>query len=105
MNVLQDEGKRSFTAIVFADGRFADGAGRWIKKKGSIVSFAVVIAGCAEAEWSAENKDCGRELPPTEGKKRRIKWGEIRSPLVELAFDGAERGVNSKAAEEDRDGK
>jgi len=105
MNVLQDEGKRSFAAIVFADRRFADGAGRWVEKEGAIVGFAVVVAGGSEAERSAEDEDCGRKLPPTEREQGRIKRREIRSPLVELAFEGAERGVNSKAAEEDRDGK
>src|SRR5438876_9936715 len=44
MNVLQDERERRFTAIVFADRRFADSAGGRIKKKGAIVSFAVVVA-------------------------------------------------------------
>ncbi len=105
MNVLQDKWKRSFATIVFANGGFANGAGRRIEKKGAVVGFAVVVAGGAKAERRAENEDGGRELPPTEGKKRRIKRGEIGSPLVELAFEGAEGGVNAEATEEDGDGK
>src|SRR5882724_11711757 len=97
MNILQDERERRFAAIVFANGGFANGAGGRIEKKGAVVGFAVVVAGGAKAERSTENKDCGREPPPTEGKQRRIKWGEIRSPLVELAFEGAERGVDAEA--------
>ena len=105
MNVLQDKRERRFAAIVFANGGFANGAGRRIEKEGAVVGFAVVVACGAKAERGAENEDGGRELPPTEGKKRRIKRGEIRSPFVELAFEGAESGVDSEAAEENGDGK
>src|SRR5882757_7626581 len=60
MNILQDERERRFAAIVFANGGFADGAGRRIEKKGAIVGFAVVVAGGAKAERSAENEKRGR---------------------------------------------
>jgi len=34
----------------------------------------------------------------------RIKRREIRSPFVELAFEGTKRGINAEAAEENNDG-
>jgi len=59
MNVLEDEGKSAFTRVIFAEARFADGTGGRVEKKGPVVSFAVVVAGRAETEWPAENKNCG----------------------------------------------
>jgi hypothetical protein len=105
MNILQDEGKRSFATIVFADRRLADGAGRWIEKEGAIVGFAIVIAGGAKTERRAEDEEGGRKLPPTEREKRRIKRREIRSPFEEPAFEGAGGGVKTEAAEENDDWK
>src|SRR5262249_37801866 len=80
VNVLKDEGKATLARIVLAVVGFADSAGGRIEKKGAVVSFAVVVARCAETQRPAENQNGGRELPPRERKQRRKKKGEGKCP-------------------------
>ena len=56
MNVLQDEGKRSFATIVFAEAGFAHSTGGRVEKESAIVSLPVVITGQPEATRCPENK-------------------------------------------------
>ena len=55
MEVLKDEGKSCFAAIIPARG-FTHGAGRRIEKKRAIVGFAVVVACGAKAQRANKNQ-------------------------------------------------
>ena len=105
MDVLQDEGKTSFAAIIFAESGLSYGAGGRVEKKGAVVGFAVVIAGGAKAERCAEDENRRGKLPPTEGKQGRIKRRKVRPPFEESAFKGAGGGVEAETAEKNNYGK
>jgi hypothetical protein len=102
MDILQDERKFGFAAV-FAAGGFIDGTSRGIEKECTVVGFAVVVAGGAEAEWEDEDKKRGGELPPlvVGVDERGIEGREVRSPFVVLALEGAQGGVDAETAEED----
>src|SRR5882672_7642560 len=63
MEILQDERKTGFAAIV-SMRRLAHGAARRVQEERAIVSFAIVIAGHAEAERESQNEECRRIMPP-----------------------------------------
>src|SRR5882762_1564747 len=63
MDILEDEGKSGFAAIVAAY-RFTDRAGRGIEEKGAIERLAVVVARGAKAEGAGKDQNRGRERPP-----------------------------------------
>src|SRR6266481_1125887 len=63
MDILEDERKRGFPAIIAA-GRLANGTSGRIEEKRAVVRFAVIVAGRAKAERSSENQQCRREWPP-----------------------------------------
>src|SRR5712664_3338702 len=97
MNILEDEGKSRFAAIVAARG-FADGACGWVQEKRTVVGFAVVVARGAKAQRANKNEERRREWPPVmQGiDERRIKRREVRAPLIILAFEGAQCGINAE---------
>src|ERR1051326_992553 len=103
MNILQDEREAGFAAIV-AVRALTHGAGRRIEEESAIVSFAIVVAGHAEAKRENQNQQRRRPVPPAKVEQRRVKRREVRIGPEKFSFEGAERGVDAKAAEQDDDG-
>src|SRR5215472_3718124 len=101
MNILQDERKRSFAAIL-AVGRFADGARGRIEKKRAVVSFAVVITGSSKTQRSEKNEQSGGKRPPMVPRidERRIEGRKVRPPGVVSPFERAQRRVNAEATKQ-----
>src|ERR1700730_1992129 len=85
--VLQNE--RKFRLALVVPLSFAYRASRRVQEKRAIVGLAVVIAGSAKGQRSAENQQRRRKFPPTMMliNQRRIKWREIRSPLIESPLE------------------
>src|SRR5438552_5503418 len=105
MEVLQNERKASLAAVR-SPASFAYRAGRRMQEKCPIVRLPIVVAGCAEPERAREDQKCRGEPPPVVIRvdQRRIERREIRSPGVELSFEGPKCGINSEKAEDDDDG-
>src|SRR6266404_1062526 len=106
MDILEDERKSGFAAIVTA-GRFTDGTGGWVPEECAVVGFAIVITCCSKSQGGNENQQGGRK-PSRQPvmlriDKRRIKRREVRAPLVILAFEGAQCGINAETAEHNND--
>src|SRR3979490_400722 len=104
MEVLQNEGKASLTSVrPPASLAYREGGG--MQKKRPIVRLPIVVAGCAEPERAGEDQECRGRPPPVVIRvdQRRIKRREIRSPGIELSFEGPERGVDSEEAEDNDD--
>src|SRR3989442_69398 len=97
MAILEDKRKSGFAAIVAARG-FADGAGGRVQEKRAVVGFAVVVARGPKAQRANKNEESRGEWPPVmQGiDERRIERREVRAPLVILAFEGAQRGINAE---------
>jgi hypothetical protein len=105
MEVLEDERKFGFAGVGAL--YFADGAGRRVKKKCAIVGFTIVVASRSKAQRAAEDQDGGRKGPPSmmSINERGVKWGNIRPPFIEAAFEGAESCVKAEASQNDDNGK
>src|SRR6266404_6309312 len=102
MQVLQDEGKLCLAAVG-APFALADGAGRRIEEERAIVCLAIVVAGGAKAERTAQDEQ-GRGKRPVavmDVDERRIKRREVRSPLKIGALERPQRGVEAEAAQAD----
>ena len=54
MKVLENKRKACFAAVVMWSG-LTHSARRRIEKKGTVISFAVVVASRPEAEWGAQD--------------------------------------------------
>jgi len=104
MDILQDERKSCFAAIVAAC-RFTYGAGWRIEEKGPVKGLAVVVTSGAKAEGAGKDQERRREWPPVmQGiNERRIKGREVRAPFIILAFEGAKGGVDAEAAHHNDD--
>ena len=102
MDVLQDQWKFCFAAI--AVSWLADRACRRIKKKCTVIRFAVVIARGAKSQRPAQNQYRRRKRPPVMLgiNQRRIKRREVRSPFVEMALERTERRINRKQPQANR---
>jgi hypothetical protein len=106
MEILQNERERCLTAItVFA--AFTHRTGRRVEKKGSIVSFSIVVARDPESQRPNQNQQRRGKRPPAMVgiDEWRIKRREIRSPFVVRAFEGPKGCIEPESAEEDDDGK
>src|SRR6266403_2038752 len=104
MDILEDERKSGFAAIVAAR-RFTDRAGGGIEEKGAIERLAVVVAGGAKAEGASKDQNGGREGPPMMIgiDERRIERRKVGTPRVELPLKGAKRGVDAETAHHNDD--
>src|SRR5687768_9651542 len=102
MQVLQDQWKCGLAAITMRT-TLADCACRRIEKESTVVSFAVVVTGCAEAEWTTKDEQRRRERPPAWFKERGIEWRQVWSPFVVIVFKRAPGGVDAESAENDDD--
>src|SRR5215469_13531379 len=92
MDVLEDERESRF-ATVLAPAPFRYSAPGRIEEEGAVIGFAIVVAGDAKSQGACENQQRGRKGPPVMGwvYERRIKRGEVGSPLVISAFEGTHR--------------
>src|SRR5215831_11577613 len=94
MDVLQNQREPGLATVLVA--QLAHRTRRRIQEERAVVGLAVVIAGNAEAQGDAQNQQSRRKRPPV--VLRIDQWGikgrEIRTPLVELTFEGAQRGVD-----------
>src|SRR6185312_3388473 len=70
MQVLQDEREFRFAAII-SMRRLAHGAARRIHEERPVISFAIVVAGDAEAQRKSQNQQRRRKMPPAKVEK----WG------------------------------
>jgi hypothetical protein len=100
VQVLQDEWKLCLAPILLPPGWLTHGAARRIGEKCTIVGFAVVIAGHAESQGEGKDQERRRPFPEmmVSINQRRIKGGKIGAPGIKVSFEGAQGGVNAKAA-------
>ena len=86
--------------------RLADGAGRGVEEKSPVVRLSIVVAGRAKPERTSQNQKRGGKSPPVVVRvdQRRIERREVRTPRIELAFEGTKRGIDSKQAEKEDNG-
>src|SRR5437879_2750063 len=105
MRVLKNKRKLSL-ATVAATGFFCHGATGWIKKKGAVISFAIVVAGNTKAERPRQDQQRGRKWPVVVMNidQGRIKRRKIRSPLEVRSLKRPEGCVDSEPAQSDNDG-
>src|SRR5579872_2253597 len=101
VNILQNERKLRF-ALVFAFGRLAHGASRWIEEKRAVISLAVVVAGGAKTERAGEDEQRGRKSPPVMLRidERRIERRKVWPPLEIRALESTQRGINTKTTKQ-----
>src|SRR5437588_11580076 len=96
VNILQDEREFCLAAVIPV-GAFAHRTGRRIEKECPVISFAIVVAGYAEAQRKCQDQQSGRVVPPTMGRVNQ--WGverrEIRAPFEICSFKSAERGIDA----------
>src|SRR5208337_5329680 len=87
VRVLQNKRKRRLATVRTLV--LSHGTSRRIQKERSVVRFAVVVARRAEPQRPAQNQQCRGPRPPVVPgiDQRRRKWREIRTPLVESAFE------------------
>src|SRR5260370_5787652 len=105
MDILQDEGKSGFAAII-ASLRLTDGTSGRVQEEGTIERFAVIVASGAKPERSCKNQKSRREGPPMMLRidKWRIEGREIWSPFVEFSFESTQCSVDAESTHHDDDG-
>src|SRR6476646_6658902 len=104
MSVLQDERETGFAAIV-AICRLTHRARRRVQEERAVKSFAIVVAGGAEAQRKSQNQH-GRRKPQRQPvvvrvDQGRVKGREVRTPVVKFSLEGAERSINTEPSHHD----